>query len=560
MPIRTAGAIPVRAAGRLRGRSGLLILAALAATWIPSSTTSAQAGVEERLDRVFSAFSADASPGCAVGVERGGRSVASRAYGMAELEHGVANTPGTVFEAGSVAKQFAVAAAVLLAQDGVLSLDDEVRRHVPELPDYGARLTLRHLIHHTSGLRDWGTVVAASGWPRTTRVHTHDHALDVIARQRSLNYEPGAEYSYTNSGYNLLAIIVERASGRSFADFSRERIFEPLGMRDTQWRDDHTRIVQGRATAYARRGGELTILMPFENVHGNGGLLTTVGDLLIWNRNLESGALGGRALIDELHRQAVLTDGRTIAYAGGLMVGEHRGVAEVSHSGATAGYRAFLARYPSEGVSVALLCNTAEASPVALGRAAAELFLEARPSEATPPRRARVSDRELEAFAGTYRSFRTYLPMRIDLADGSLHIGGRTELVPLGGGEFAVGERRFRFERGGENAELVVTDGEGDVERWIRAAPAKSAGSFEELIGIFRSDEAEAEYTTAVEDGRLVMRLRPHVRLSLTPAYEDAFTASNGWLVRFVRGADGDVEAISLGMGRVRDLRFERVR
>ncbi len=275
----------------MRIRHVLLVPAALlAATAAP-----AQAPVDARVDSLFAQWNAPTSPGCAVGVSQNGRTVLSRAYGSANLEHGIPNTPETVIEAGSVSKQFTAAAVVLLARQGKLSLDDDVRRYIPEVPDYGTPITLRHLLNHTSGLRDWGSVVALAGWPRGTRIHTHAHALDVISRQRSLNFTPGAEYSYSNTGYNLLAMVVDRVSGTSFAEFSQREIFQPLGMTSTQWRDDFTRVVPGRAEAYVWSENAWHLQMPFENVHGNGGLLTTVGDLLTWNHALDSGALGGLA-------------------------------------------------------------------------------------------------------------------------------------------------------------------------------------------------------------------------------------------------------------------------
>jgi CubicO group peptidase (beta-lactamase class C family) len=518
-----------------------------------------------RVDSIFAAWSARTAPGCAVGVSQQGRPVLARGYGMADLEQGTANTGSTIFEAGSVAKQFTVAAVVLLAQEGKLSLDDDVRRHVPELPEYEAPLTLRHLIHHTSGLRDWGTVVAAAGWPRTSRVHTQAHALDVLSRQRSLNYVPGAEYSYTNSGFNLLAIIAERASGEPFAEFSRRRIFEPLGMRDTQWRDDFTRIVPGRATAYGPGpDGSFRILMPFENVHGNGGLLTTVGDLLTWNRNLESGTVGGPELVREMHRQGRLNDGREIAYAGGLRVSSYKGVREVGHSGSTAGYRAFLTRFPDQDVSVAVLCNAANANAGALAHRTAEVFLgdAVRPEPA--PRPARVAPSALEARAGLYRNLRTSEPLRLALRDGRLRVDGRAELVPLSPTLFQVGsgEDRLDFTPGGSyrsgSMRLLTDDGEViEFERVAEAAPTPD--QLRELQGEYHSDEAEVTYTVAVVDGSLQLRRRPDTAIPLAPAYADAFTTPSGWLVRFTRGADGRVEAMSFGMGRVRDLRFARL-
>ncbi|HSL72226.1 MAG TPA: serine hydrolase domain-containing protein, partial [Longimicrobiales bacterium] len=328
------------------------------------------------LDQIFARWNSGTSAGCAVAIARPGQPVLARAYGLADLEHEVKNRPETVFEAGSVSKQFTAAAVILLAQDGKLSLSDDVRKYVPELPDYKTTITLRHLLNHTSGLRDWGVVAGIAGWPRGRRAHTHEHVVDILSRQRALNFPPGTEYSYSNSGYNLLAVIVERVSGMPFAEFTRKRLFEPLGMAHTQWRDDFTRIVKDRAMGYSsgRGGGPWTNDMPFENVHGNGGLLTTVGDLLIWNESLNTAKLGS-AFIEEMHRQGVLNNKRTISYASGLMVGQYNGTRAVTHTGSTAGYRAFLARYPEKGLSTAILCNAGNANPGALGNLVAAIFL-----------------------------------------------------------------------------------------------------------------------------------------------------------------------------------------
>ena len=255
-------------------------------------------GIESRVDGVFANWTG-ATPGCAVGVASNGKALLAKGYGMADLEHDVRITPDSIFEAGSVSKQFTATSVLLLARDGKLSLDDPVRKYIPELPDYAAAqsgesgrapLTIRHMLNHTSGLRDWGSVAGIAGWPRTTRVHTHAHVLDIVSRQRALNFTPGTRWSYSNTGFNLAAIIVSRVSGTPFPEFTRTRLFQPLGMTHTSWRDDYTRIVKGRAMAYAPRADGFHTLMPFETVYGNGGLLTTVGDLLRWNQNFVSPA------------------------------------------------------------------------------------------------------------------------------------------------------------------------------------------------------------------------------------------------------------------------------
>ncbi len=235
--------------------SGLLLYVALFSTVFPQvpDKNKVIAGAERAFERASKTNPVPA-PGCAVGVSLNGESVFERAFGLAEMEHGIANTPQTIFESGSIAKQFTAAAIVLLALDGKLNIDDPVRKYIPELPDYGKPIRIRHILTHTAGLRDWGSVMALTGSGRGDRVITQDIALDVVLRQKALDYDPGAEHSYSNSGYLLAVIVVERVSGQKFADFTRERMFKPLGMTNTSWRDDYRRIVPGRAQAFLAKG------------------------------------------------------------------------------------------------------------------------------------------------------------------------------------------------------------------------------------------------------------------------------------------------------------------
>ena len=343
------------------------VLAAAAAAAQPAVPASA-------VDAIFSKWTTS-TPGCAVGVAVGGRTVLMKAYGMADLEHDVPNTPDTIFESGSVAKQFTAMAIMLLVEDGRLSLDDEVRKHVPEVPDYGTAITIRHLLTHTSGLRDWGSIASIAGAPRTSRAYTHAHVLDIVSRQKSLNFPPGTQWSYSNTGFNLAAIIVDRVSGMSFAEFSRRRIFDPLGMTKTSWRDNHRRIVKGRAIAYSDARGGYEIEMPFENVHGNGGLLTTVGDLLKWNENFVKPVVGSAATIAQMTTAGKYSDGRDLDYGLGLYVRPLDGVTNVYHSGSTAGYRAHLNRFPDSHTSVAVLCNGGDAEATTAANNVSRLYL-----------------------------------------------------------------------------------------------------------------------------------------------------------------------------------------
>lgn len=357
---------------------------------------------EAAVDKVFERWNTSETPGCAVAVGKDGRTLVRRAYGMADLERGIPNSPATIFEAGSVSKQFTAAAVILLSEMGRLSLDDDVRRHIPELPEYGAPITIRHLIHHTSGLRDWGTIATISGWPRSRRAHTNAHALEIIARQTALNYEPGTAYSYTNSGYTLLTLIVERVTGESLQSFTRKTFFEPLGMKNTAWRMDHTRIVPGRALAYRQVRNGFRNAMPNEDVYGHAALLTTVEDLLIWNENLNTGKVGGEGFVREMHRAARLNDGKEVPYAGGLRLEKYRGLDEVGHGGSTAGYQTYLTRFPGQNLSIAVLCNSTGTGPRRLAYRTADLFLDGLPGVASAPRRGSASGSRADEARSTY--------------------------------------------------------------------------------------------------------------------------------------------------------------
>src|SRR3712207_489579 len=438
---------------------------------------------------------------------------------MANLEYDVPNTPATIFEAGSVSKQFTAAAVALLAQQGKLSLDDDIRKYLPELPNYRTPITIRHMLNHTSGLRDWGTVAAATGWPRGSRVHTHAHVLDIASNQRSLNYPPGAEYLYSNTGYNLAAIIVERVSGMSFAEFTRKNIFEPLGMTSTQWRDDFTRVVKGRATAYAPTSGNgWRLEMPFENVHGNGGLLTTVGDLLKWNENFVRPRVGGVAFTRDLQQKGRLTSGREISYALGLFVSSYQGVPEVRHTGTTAGYRAFLARYPDQQLSIAVLCNTANANPGRLGATVADVFLAGQtrlaarqagePGVTLPPE-------HITEKAGVYRNLVTNEPMRLVVRDGQVRVEGGPELTPLSRPAFRLagpfgGVGAFEVGAEGLPAILRRATPDGDTTSYlVEPNWTADASELRQYVGDYESDEAEVGYSVTLgEGGKLMLRGR----------------------------------------------------
>ncbi len=521
----------------------------------------------QRVDAIFTQWNRVESPGCAVGVAVDGLNVLTRAYGMADLENDVPNTRSTIFEAGSVSKQFTAAAIQLLAIEGKLSLDDDVRKYVPEVPDYGETITIRHMMNHTSGLRDWGSVAGISGWGRSQRTHTHSHVLDIVSRQSALNFPPGAEYSYSNTGYNLLAVIVSRVSGMSFAEFSKTRIFEPLGMFDTQWRDNYRRIVKGRSAAYsASEDGSLSINRPIEDVHGNGGLLTTVGDLLIWNRAMTDGRLGGSELLERMHSRGRLRNGRTISYAAGLRIEPFDGVRSVAHTGSTSGYKAFLGRYPDQKLSVALLCNVDNVDPGRLGGEIARVYLGEAIKAESPTTPASTTERpaiEIDPLAGLYRDTRSRQLMRLIVEAGHLRIDEGEILVPVSDTEFVVGggDERLVFESSvGKHPTIRGFHGTYEEKRYERVDEAEAtAADLAALEGEYHSDDAETTLVIRVEDGILTAWRRPDLDLPLRPVYRDAFEADSLGLVQFHRDEDGRVKELSVSRSRVYDMRFRRL-
>jgi CubicO group peptidase (beta-lactamase class C family) len=549
-------------------RAALLLSAALLAASAPVATAQAPATAETiaKVDALFSGIAADA-PGCAVGIAQKGKTVLEKAYGLANLEFGIPNTPSTIFESGSVAKQFTAAAVLLLEQDGKLKLSDDIRKYLPEMPDYGDVITVEMLLNHTSGLRDWGSVASASGKGRGARTFSNAEVLDIAARQKGLNYKPGAEYSYTNTGYNLAAIIVERVSGKSFQEFTKGRIFAPLGMTNSQWRDDFDRIVKGRAVAYVRSGSGFKQSMPFMNVYGNGGLLTTVGDMLLWSEGLAQNRLGP-ALSKAMERNSTLNDGRKIPYARGVNVQPYRGFTEVSHSGSTGGYTTWLARYPDQQLSITFLCNTSPGTGltgVTLPRAIADVFLPAPMG----------LGKQITAFpnatplAGLFVNTATGFPVQVN-ANGSDVQMSMTGAPPMS----MTRETEMRMSAGGGAMPFGATITYSGTDRFsmemldgnrfehLRTAAAKpTPEQLAEYAGEYASDETRATYRITIEGGQLVVRVDgwPESILKLNPSYQDAFV-SGPMLIRFYRDGAGRVTQLSLGDNRMRDLRAARLK
>jgi CubicO group peptidase (beta-lactamase class C family) len=386
------------------------------------------------VDEVFADLTKPGSPGCALGVYRDGAIIYAKGYGLANLEENVPITPASVFDIGSTSKQFTAASILLLEKQGKLSVNDDVRKYIPELPDYGQKIKILHLLNHTSGLRDYLTLMELAGI-NTDSVTTDEDALALITRQKALNFAPGSDWLYSNTGFFLLSVIVKRVSGKTLREFAAENIFSPLGMTHTQYRDDHTSVVPNRAMAYDPKehaDGYVFDVSYFEQT-GDGAVHTSVEDIQKWDENFYSARIGGKEFLAEIQEQGKLNSGKVLDYAKGLFIEDYRGLRTVSHGGAWGGYRAELLRFPEQHFSVACLCNLGTENPSNRAHRVADIYLASslkpKPDKKKEEQENRkkkdsikLTDDQLQAFAGDYWSDELGVTYRLGVADGVLKI------------------------------------------------------------------------------------------------------------------------------------------
>jgi CubicO group peptidase (beta-lactamase class C family) len=537
------------------------IIARLATVCVAVTACGVAPSAPDPVDRLFAAVNRPDSPGCAVAADLPTGPV-RRTYGATDLERPSPITQDSIFEAGSVSKQFTAAAIALLATQHKLSLEDDVRKFVPELPDYGTPITIRELLEHTSGLRNWDDLVELEGWPRGTRLATQDGVLRLLARQRHLNFKPGSEFLYSNSNYVVAAIVTARASGRTFQTFSREALFAPIRMTSTRWRDDFTDIVPGRVRAFTPDdAGKWHLDMPFEDVVGAGGLLTTTGDMLRWNAALAHPSAEQLPWVTMLQRGGRLSDGTFTGYALGLELDTIAGVPAFSHAGATAGYRAYLALVPSQGVSVALLCNAGNLNTEDLGPKLTALFV--RPAS-TPPAATALPDGGLAArVAGEYRIVETGVPIHVGAANNSISFGGS----PL---SYAA-NHIYRSAGGTRIATIDVQNGRvtsiglrrtGNVPLVLRPVRRwnPSVRELQPFAGIYYSDELDARYIVQATPHGLSADGPNGAHFSLLAAYRSVFTdAENDWTVRFFSANGRGITTMSFTTTRARNVTFRKL-
>lgn len=545
----------------------LIILLIVGGAWTESPS--------RRVDRLFAPWNKPDSPGCAVAVIHNGRILYTRGYGMANLEHQIPITPETVFYVGSVSKQFVAFCIALLSRDGLLSLDDDIRLHLPEMPEYGAPVTLRHCLHHTGGLRDYLTLLGIAGIP--FGYFHQEEAFNLIKRQQDLNFLPGTEHLYSNSGYLLLAEVIERVSGQSLRRFAHERIFKPLGMDSSHFHDDYTRLIPNRAAGYLAKkqgGGYKNFISTFDCV-GSGGLFTTVNDIYLWDQNFETGKLGGRDLIELIQVPGRLADGKTTHYAFGLKLGNTEGLNHIGHSGSMGGYRSAYLRFPEHRFSVICFANLSDIDPFRLCEDVAAIYLADAVKNARLVRK-KMTDQDPEEItlplskmadkSGIYTRLSSGETIGILFQNGALNARwrGRTyRLQPLNDADFLLGDFMQRKiylsfkKRSGESMyDLHFRIGRGRVLTYVPLRTTHLPDKrLPEYAGLYYSEELQRSFRISLKRGALTFTHPNAPTEPLRYLPHDTFMIGDLYL-RFQRGDDDHITGFLLDAGRVRNLKF----
>ena len=523
---------------------------------------------EEQVDKLFAPWSKPDVPGAAVAVVLDGKPVLVKGYGCADLEHGDPVTPKTLFNAASLAKQFTAFAVLMLAGQKKLSLDDDVRAYIPEFPDFGRRISVSNLLHHTSGLRDWGGLIQMSGG-RMDDVVTSRMILKLVSRQKELNFPPGTEYAYSNAGYVVLAEVVARAGGQSFKDWTRANIFVPLKMEGTTFRDDLTESIPGAAFSYERRSdGRFERALDNEAAPGPGSLLISAEDMARWLAASQSRTPGEETWTN-MAEPGKLADGRPLNYAAGLIVGSYRGLPILHHSGRWAGFRGETVFFPDERMAIAVLTNNFGIDPTKLSRRVADIYLEGRlgPVQAHPAALVNIKAEALDQLVGRYWLMGERI-IQITCRENRLfaQLPGdfNWEVFPESDDTFVYRgvDAKIQFERAGTGPAQKLTYWQGSYAMPAERIPAGtwSPAAPQEFCGLYYSEELDSVLEVKLGEKGLSIPFIRRSDLFLVPVAEDSFAGKDASTkLLFVRGIDGKIAELRFSMTDARNVRFARL-
>lgn len=528
-------------------------------------TTACAQGKTPDIDKIFK-WTSPTAPGCVCAISQNGKLVVNRAYGSADLERNVPLNTNSIFDIGSLMKQFVAAATLILVQDGKLSLSDDIHKYIPELPDYGYKITIDNLLTHTSGIRDWTGLLPFA--PKGTDVWS------LILRQRGLNAVPGEEWSYSSSGFVLAREIVSRVSGMSFSDFTRKRMFDPLEMKSTSFTKNMRDIIKNRALAYDREVTGWRMAMLLDNDRAGGGILSTASDLLIWNDALTNNRLG-KFVTDKLQEHTTLNNGRKINYGRGLFLDTYLGTSEIAHTGSADGYKSYLGRFPEYGLSIAITCNSGDGTNRRnFAYRIVDVFVPEKrnlPTDTDEPPLPKPEDTlglEIDKKVGLYFSEKTNQPLQLAVDRGRLRVAGGPGFVPTGKNSFKRWGASVMFLSQDEfelhfisNDQFELKSMEGKITRYHRARTyAPTATQLKQFEGRFESKEIGSVFQVKVRKDGLEVSLehKPDQSLPLKPVDTDAFQVSR-MLIRFVRDNTGKVVALHYSNPLVRNIKFTKI-
>jgi len=535
--------------------------------------------IKERqaIDSLFTEWDMPDSPGCALGIIRDGKLIYSKGYGSGDLEHDVDISPTSVFYIGSNSKQFVTFSILLLEEQGKLSLDDRIQKYLLDFPEYNTPLTIRHFIHHTSGVRDYLALMYLKG-RNYLDITDEEEVYELIKGQKDLNFSPGENYSYSNSGYFMLAMIIEIVSGQSLKEFTHENIFQPLGMKNTLFYDDNTDLIRNRVFSYTKKRDEdgfNNLIMRYDLV-GAGGVYTTIEDLFLWDLNFYNNILGkgGQEIIRKMHEEGLLNNGESCGYAFALEKGTYRGLKTVSHGGVLAGYRAQLMRFPDEKFSVIILANRGDANPTAKSFQVADILLkdkfvdESQKKEIkkdTPNNPNTKEEFTLNQLIGNYE-LQAGVALEINVKNDSLHVleswnqSSYNIINTIGNAYEIPNDPSIQFvfsELGNDLTQKLTVFQDGNESSWTRKDKIEFSDlNIEDYTGSYYSEELDVSYLIFLEDGKLRLKIANYDSQDLNIYKIDTFTSGVN-LLRFNRKNEA-IEGFELDAGNMTNLEFVR--
>ena len=526
------------------------------------------AGNAAKIDQFFAQWDRAGSPGAAVVVVKDGAVVYQHGYGCADLEHRIRITPQTLFDVASVAKQFTGLSVAMLVEQGKLSLDDDIHKHLPDVPDFGKPITINHLVHHMSGLRDWPETLALSDVDMEAPI-TLDTILEMVRRQRELDFAPGEEEQYSNTGYNLLAATVAKVTGQSFRTWTDRNLFQPLGMKHTLVCDDPAEVIVNRALSYAPDGpNRFHQVVNQLAAQRSSSLFISAEDMGRWLLNFQTARVGGRTAIELMQQPGKLNSGKKIDYAFGVALGRHQGMATISHSGSWAGYRSYTIWVPGKRFAAAILANTSNMDPSGLALKITDLYLgippaPSTPASARPPAAVKANPAAWKPFLGTYRLGPGWLLTITREGDQLMTQATHEDKFPM----TPVSDTNFFVEAYGTPV-AFVRESSGAVTnllyRGINApkltVPESTPARLASYVGDYWSEELRVVTRLEIHDGSLAVCLRSGRWIHLLPTGADSFdTEAGGIALQFTRNAAAEVTEVKVSGGRVRNLRHTRV-